>query len=261
LSNNSPSGVHNSSPGQNKDNYSDLLSLVSAQQSRLQSQHAEIKHCDNELKYWVDGTRHGSENADYVAASQLDAVLSEVRRLEEAAVHNDEEMLSIEEKSHPPGLRSELEQLRSRLENTDQELQRTNATLRRLGDEMRSYSQEKSRQREEELRIEVDRIQAEIKQLQRNSEESATVSDKLNREVLDVEAAIQQRKSEVEKLIQEMKTANLESLTISPPEESKAFLDDLAGPAKPGSTRKMLGSPRQLENAVPTSKNPHGVWV
>ena len=94
---------------------------------------------------------------------------------------------------------------------------------------MRSYSQEKSRQREEELRIEVglfltlsslicrcfshhsqnhhvievkiylqvDRIQAEIKQLQRNSEESATVSDKLNREVLDVEAAIQQRKSEV----------------------------------------------------------------
>ena len=77
--------------------------------------------------------------------------------------------------SHPPGLRSELEQLRSRLENTDQELQvspvlspvrpllpnhhhplqRTNVTLRRLGDEMRSYSQEKSRQREEELRIEV----------------------------------------------------------------------------------------------------------
>ena len=47
--------------------------------------------------------------------------------------------------------------------------------------------------------LQVDRIQAEIKQLQRNSEESATVSDKLNREVLDVEAAIQQRKSEVNK--------------------------------------------------------------
>ena len=23
----------------------------------------------------------------------------------------------------------------------------------------------------------------------------------------------------------------------------------------------MMGSPRQLENAVPTSRNPHGVWV
>lgn len=37
-----------------------------------------LLQCDNELKYWVDGTRHGGENADYVAASQLDAVLSEV---------------------------------------------------------------------------------------------------------------------------------------------------------------------------------------
>lgn len=33
------------------------------------------------------------------------------------------------------------------------------------------------------------------------------------------------------------------------------------GAHKPGSTRKMIGSPRQLETAVPTSKNPHGVWV
>ena len=50
---------------------------------------------------------------------------------------------------------------------------------------------------EVKIYLQVDRIQAEIKQLQRNSEESATVSDKLNREVLDVEAAIQQRKTEV----------------------------------------------------------------
>ena len=41
----------------------------------------------------------------------------------------------------------------------------------------------------------------------------------------EVEAAIQARKSEVEKLIADMKSANLESLTISPPEENKVFLD------------------------------------
>ncbi|KAF2351005.1 hypothetical protein FHG87_018238 [Trinorchestia longiramus] len=28
-----------------------------------------------------------------------------------------------------------------------------------------------------------------------------------------------------------------------------------------GSGRRMLGPPRMLETAVPTSKNPHGVWV
>jgi hypothetical protein len=43
--------------------------------------------------------------------------------------------------------------------------------------------------------------------------------------VQDVENQILARKSEVEKLIQDMKSANLESLTISPPEETKAFLD------------------------------------
>ena len=55
--------------------------------------------------------------------------------------------------------------------------------LRRLGEELRSYSQEVGRQREEELRGEVDRIQGEIKMLQRSSEEGATVSDQLNRDV------------------------------------------------------------------------------
>lgn len=240
------------------------MNLVSAQQTRLQSQHAEIKYCDSELKYW-DQTNSGpgrpAPPPDYLP-SQLEAVLSEVKRLEEAAIQNEEEISNIEERDkNNSGIRSELDQLKHRLEMTDIELQKTNATLRRLGDEMRCYSQEKSKQKEEELKTEVERIQSEIKQLQKTSEDSATISDKLNREVQDVENQILARKSEVEKLIQDMKSANLESLTISPPEETKAFLDDVSGPMKPGTTRKMLGSPRQLENAVPTSKNPHGVWV
>ena len=41
----------------------------------------------------------------------------------------------------------------------------------------------------------------------------------------EVEDQISQRKAEVEKLIKEMREANLESLAISPPEESKQFLD------------------------------------
>jgi hypothetical protein len=43
--------------------------------------------------------------------------------------------------------------------------------------------------------------------------------------VKDVEDQISQRKAEVEKLIKEMREANMESLAISPPEESKQFLD------------------------------------
>jgi hypothetical protein len=43
--------------------------------------------------------------------------------------------------------------------------------------------------------------------------------------VQEVEQEIQLRKGEVERLIQDMKSANLESLTISPPDETRAFLD------------------------------------
>ena len=39
------------------------------------------------------------------------------------------------------------------------------------------------------------------------------------------------------------------------------FILSRAGSYKTGHGRRMLGSPRQLENAVPTNKNPHGVWV
>ena len=44
-------------------------------------------------------------------------------------------------------------------------------------------------------------------------------------QVKEVEDKISARKAEVEKLIREMREANLESLAISPPEESKQFLE------------------------------------
>jgi len=90
---------------------------------------------------------------------------------------------------------------------------------------MRSMSLEKTRQREVELAQEIDRLQMEIKTLQKNSEEAANVNQQLSKEVKDVEDQLSQRKAEVEKLIQEMREVNMESLAISPPEESKQFLD------------------------------------
>ena len=82
---------------------------------------------------------------------------------------------------------------------TDIELQKTNTTLRRLSEEMRSYSIERGKEREEELRVEVDRIHSEIKLLQRTNEDSATISDKLSREVSTVHA-VQYRQYYVDRL-------------------------------------------------------------
>lgn len=250
--------------------YSELMNLVSAQQNQLQSQENDIKQCDVEVNF-LEGQiglpGQPPQQQRYLQqqpqpGSQLEMVLAEARRLEEVAHRNEDELrlLAMEryEDQEDPNIRAEIMQLKHRLAGTDQELQKTNQTLRRLGDEMRSMSLEKTRQREVELAQEIERLQMEIKTLQKNSEEAANVNQQLSKEVKEVEEQISQRKAEVEKLIQEMREVNMESLAISPPEESKQFLD---GPPKPGQVRKMMGSPRQLENAVPTSKNPHGVWV
>jgi len=256
-------------------NYSDLMNLVTVQQKRLQFQNQGIKQCDSELSYWDRGFNGsaGSSGGNSMprgnvsqrpwsgGQSQLDAIVTEVKRLEEVAVRNDSELNQLNVISgsktgdqESSEIRSELDQLKNRLELIDMELHKTDVTVMRLGDEMSSYT----RQVESELKTEVERIEAEIKVLQKSSEEGANISEKLHKDVQDMENQISARKAEVEGLIQDMKSANLESLAISPPEENKFFL---AGAGKSDATRKLLGSPRQLENAVPTSKNPNGVWV
>ena len=72
--------------------------------------------CENELKYW-DGVGPGRPTE---ASSQLEAVLGEVRRLEEAATRNEEElersgMGSEAGSGGGPGIRGELDQLKHRL--------------------------------------------------------------------------------------------------------------------------------------------------
>ena len=79
--------------------------------------------------------------------SQLEMVLAEARRLEEAAHRNEDELrqLVLEQQrgatgaaggvpadmlEEDPNLRAEIMQLKQRLAGTDQELQKTNQTLR-----------------------------------------------------------------------------------------------------------------------------------
>ena len=70
------------------------------------------------------------------AGSQMDLVLSEVRRLEELSARNDDELKFLNseraqmESESDTNIRSEIMQLKQRLAGTDVELQRTNTTLR-----------------------------------------------------------------------------------------------------------------------------------
>jgi len=76
----------------------------------------------------------------------------------------------------------------------------------------------------------------------------------------------------VDSLIEDIKDANMKGLTLLPKDELSQAHHNIMSKEnnmpinerflhRPGSTRRMTVSPRQLENAVATNKNPHGVWV
>lgn len=77
----------------------------------------------------------------------------------------------------------------------------------------------------------------------------------------DLAEQLSERRRMVAQLSEELREANLEALALADADH-KHWLEASGGFFnRPGSTRKIVGSPRQLENAVPTSKNPNGVWV
>ncbi|KAK4337279.1 hypothetical protein RND71_043277 [Anisodus tanguticus] len=106
----------------------------------------------------------------------------------------------------------------------------------------------------------------------------ANESDKLNKlqkELDSLEDTLSQRKKLIEHLTNDIKEANIEGLTLVPIEDQNGNLieDENKPPINEnydvndnrfnmrlGSTRRISGCPRELGNAVPTSKNPHGVW-
>lgn len=107
---------------------------------------------------------------------------------------------------------------------------------------------------------EVERLQGDIEHIVKRSEGTIGATAALKHEISFIEGAIADKKKQVEQLVHEMKEVNLKSLSaVQPSEEIRHLLE--GGASRPGSTRRIIGSPRQLENAVPTSKNPHGVWV
>jgi len=123
-----------------------------------------------------------------------------------------------------------------------------------------SQRQEEWVQREAATLQEVERLKKELELARRETDAVSDLSGSLDKEVHVLDSTLAEKKKQMELLVSAMKEANLQSLIISPPAEE--LVDASGAPhQRSGSTRRMIGSPRQLENAAPTSKNPHGVWV
>uniref|UniRef100_A0A6I9VAK0 uncharacterized protein DDB_G0283357 n=2 Tax=Bactrocera dorsalis TaxID=27457 RepID=A0A6I9VAK0_BACDO len=245
--------------------YNDLLQLIKFQREKISAQQLELSKYDAEIVYL--------ENKERDQAQELEAISREITKADQIFRQGSEQLQTlqyVEEenelvKQQEKTLKSEIALLRSKLANCETELLQCKNKIRLLMNdievEQRSNAtkQKANRQNvERDFLMEMERIQSEIDQAIHNTDTSNKTAENLKKEILLIENAITEKKRQVEQLVNEMKEVNLQSLTVTTSDEIKHFLE---GSNKPGSSRRIIGSPRQLENAVPTSKNPHGVWV
>ncbi|XP_070156991.1 ras association domain-containing protein 8 isoform X2 [Polyergus mexicanus] len=245
--------------------YVELLRLVNKQRDTINAQQADLTKFDAEILYWETKNREQMHQMDYIS-QEMNRIESTGRIIEEQLkelthVEEESEIVRQQEKT----LKSEITLLRSKLANCETELLQCKNKIRLVMEELAMEQHNINRETDErqimERKIisEVEHLQNEVEQAKRATELASQHADSLKIEVVNLEAAIVEKKMQVEKLVADMKEANLQSLAVACSDEQVKPL--LEGSHKPGSTRKMIGSPRQLETAVPTSKNPHGVWV
>lgn len=244
--------------------YRELVSLVNYQREKLSSQQVDLIKYDAEIGYWENKGREQERQVELLqqqissADNQLRISTEQVQAL--TFVEEESEVVKQNEKT----LRSEIVLMRSKLANCETELLQCKNKIRKLMEEIHneqriisSRQQENRQALERSMLAEMENLQSQIQQAKHATEINHLTAENLKREVGVLENAIMEKKRQVERLVQEMKEANLQSLTGSV-DELRHPLDGLC---KAGSARRIIGSPRQLENAAPTNKNPHGVWV
>ncbi|CAL8079262.1 unnamed protein product [Orchesella dallaii] len=253
--------------------YKELVRLVNSQREKLTSQQAELTQYDAEIMFWEGKAKEQQRNMEFIT--------KEISRLELISSQNEGQVLSLSHleeendyvRQEAETLKSELTSLKGDLGKCENELDKCRNRLRylfsdpqipkRLMEEFHNSQasaaqrQEEWMQREAATLAEVDRLKKELEMARRETDAVSDLSGSLDKEVHSLDSTLAEKKKQMEQLVSAMKEANLQSLIINPPEE----LVDGGVHQRSGSTRRMIGSPRQLENAAPTSKNPHGVWV
>ncbi|XP_034835991.1 ras association domain-containing protein 8 isoform X2 [Maniola hyperantus] len=244
--------------------YRELVSLVNYQREKLSSQQVDLIKYDAEIGFWENKGREQERQVELLQ-QQISSTDNQLRiSTEQVQALNYVEEESEIAKQNEKTLKSEIVLVRSKLANCETELLQCKNKIRKLMEDIHneqrvvsSRQQENRQALERSMLAEVENLQTQIQQAKHATEINHLTAENLKREVGVLENAIMEKKRQVERLVQEMKEANLQSLTGSV-DELRHPLDGLC---KAGSARRIIGSPRQLENAAPTNKNPHGVWV
>lgn len=110
--------------------------------------------------------------------------------------------------------------LKSKMAILETELLQCRNKIKKLMDEIQieqrnSTHHKETRQMEQRIMSEVDRIQVEIEAAMQKSDNTIKSAENLKKEVIHIERDIVEKKKHLEKLVQEMKEVNLQSLTVA----------------------------------------------
>lgn len=193
---------------------------------------------NHHLQYDAEITYLESKERDQI--QQLDAIRREISKTDQLFRQSSEQLQTlqyVEEENklvrqQEKTLKSEITLLRSKLANCETELLQCKNKIRLLMDDIQmeqsSLKYEGQRQQFEiNLLHEVERIQNEIDMAIHSAESTSKISDSLKNEVSVIETAIAEKKRQLEKLINEMKEVNLQSLTVASTEEIRNLLEGL----------------------------------
>lgn len=246
-------------PGGSGDvHHAQLVQLVKRQRSKLDEQQQRLGQLEQELIV-SEANLANIQQRDHDQSLQLARQLA---HLQEVSHQHDQELESLGQVEdewsdlchQEERLKEELARLETQMTSAESQFEEYQPTLRNLNEEI---SREEQRL-VDAMETELAGIKAQLEAGERLGDAQTVDSNQLTVELDDTEDAIRRIKEDMEHLTQEIKEANLQSLSIAPADDLKVLLE---GSYKTGHGRRMLGSPRQLENAVPTNKNPHGVWV
>lgn len=141
-----------------------------------------------------------------------------ISQLQSISHVDDENDLVIQQEKT---LRSEMNLLKSKMSILETDLLQCRNKIKKLMDEIQIEQRNnntqhmETRQMEQRIMSEVDRIQVEIEAAMQKSDNTIKTAENLKKEVIHIERDIVEKKRHLEKLVQEMKEVNLQSLTVA----------------------------------------------
>eukprot|EP00058_Branchiostoma_floridae_P022699 XP_002608189.1 hypothetical protein BRAFLDRAFT_90395 [Branchiostoma floridae] len=254
--------------------YDDLRKIVRFQQDKLNFQKCQLTKLDSEIRDYelIEET---------VSSNQS----QELGRLESLGKEYERQLQSLEivemelarELAERDRLQTDITRVQAQIADTEKQLQQFLAKVDKLMQEIdqekekQKISNESAKEQEQQLSAEIQDLKKEIaQQLEEHNRYSKELSQ-VEEQIKDVENEIDQKNKNLEVLGKELKDVNFQDFVKTtgyivevPPTatngDSPPNTKTVLVTSRPNSARKIL-NPRELQSAVPTTRNPEGIWV